>query len=84
MSEKQVPLMQQPGYVYRAHKHIRAHRVLPGDIILDKRHGREEEQWTVQEAFERIMTGLIYATFPNGRKHCIGRRGERIWVARAE
>lgn len=80
---KQVPLMQREGYVYRAHKNVRTHCVKVGDLLLDKRHGKEDERWTVLEATEGVMSGLVHVVTPSG-KFCIGRRGERVWVARAE
>lgn len=78
-----LPLMQRPDFVYREHKHVRARCVRVGDIILEKRHGREEERWTVTAV--EVGDVLVYVS-------CAGRKGkialglptERIWIARKE
>jgi hypothetical protein len=77
---EQVPLMQREGYVYREHKHVLARRILPGDIVLEKRHGREEERWTVESI--EATTWLTYVTFVNGRRTNIGSNTDRVWVSR--
>lgn len=80
--EGQVPLMQQPGFRYRERKHVRARRLLKGDVIAQGPRSAADKNWVVESVEER--NGLVYVTYANGRTHAIGMPTERVYVDRYE
>jgi hypothetical protein len=82
MMEKQIPVMQQPGYVFWARKYVRARRLLRGDRIAEGPRTSSDPYWTVASIEEK--NGLIYVTYANGRCHAIGAPTDRVYVDRAE
>lgn len=81
--EKQLPVMQRPGYVYRARKHVLARRVQPGDVIQD-RSRTDPITPSITVASIEVREHLTYATFEDGKCYCLGSNESRVWVDRAE
>jgi hypothetical protein len=82
MADKQIPLMQQPGFVYRESKRVRADRLQPGDRIAKNRGSYGDPKWTVAST-EVNRHGLVYVTYESGRRHAVGLASERIYIDRA-
>lgn len=87
MSDKQVPLMQQPGYVYRARKRIVARNLRPGDRIQPGPKRGDGDKFTVTAVDVREDQNAVwvqYADFFSGRWSLLAEPGERIYIDRAE
>lgn len=83
MGERPLPLMQQPDFILRNHKHVLARRVLVGDIVLEKEHGRSDEKWTVEEV--DVQAHMTYVKYSGWHKKIgLGLNEERVWIARVD
>ena len=87
MSEKQVPLMQQPGYVYRARKYIVARNIRPGDRIHPGPKRNDGDRFTVAAVDVVEDKGVVYVQYVGwrtGRWVALAAPGERVYIDRAE
>ena len=64
MSERPLPLMQQPGYVHTERKHVRADRIQPGDVVCETGRTPAEKRWTVEKV-ERFTYMLRLGSRPS-------------------
>lgn len=84
MADKQVPLMQKPGYVFRERKRVLARRVQIGDIIQEgpKRSiaASRRSSYTVTDV--EVFTHMTYVSVESGHRFCLGLNTDRVYVDR--
>ena len=82
---KPLPVMQQPGYVFRARKHIVARNIRVGDRVAESGRSPTSEKWEVTEIDVRpAMIWVRYKGWSPSRFTALALLRERVWIDRVE